>query len=102
MEQTYGQRLQIARKRAGYKTQQALGDRIGFRARTVRYWEADAHQPDAATKELLREVLGNFDAEGDPVEVAIRQSELVKWRQDAVITEYGRQRYEQRRERGTA
>lgn len=95
---TFGERLALARRVAGYRSQQALADKIGVSSRTIRNYERGSTQPDAATLEQLREVLGQFDAQGDAVEVAVRQSELVKWRQDAVISEYEKHRYEQGRE----
>lgn len=101
MEETYGSRLQVARKQAGYRSQQALGDIVGVSAKTIRNYETDVYLPPADMRERLRAVLGRFDATGDGVEVAIAQSELVEWRQDAVRSEYRRHLTEQR-ERGTA
>jgi transcriptional regulator with XRE-family HTH domain len=98
MELTFGQRLQAARKRAGYKSQHALGDRIGVAGRTIRNYEIGATSPDVPTLEKLTAVLGDFVTEGDPVETAVRSSELVKWRQDAVISTYEKHRYDQARE----
>lgn len=95
---TFGQRLQAARKRAGYRTQDALGDVVGVSGRTVRNYENDKTMPDLATLTRLRELLGEFDVEGDPVESAVRQSRLIEWRQNAVITEYQKHLYEQARE----
>lgn len=54
--------------------------------------------PTLAERELIRTLLGPYDAEGDAVEVAVRRSSLVKWRQDAVISEYEKHRYEQGKE----
>lgn len=85
MEATYGSRLQAARKLAGYKRQADLAEIIGVSSRTVRNWETDANLPDPAMRQNLRMVLGKFDVEGDPVEVAVRQSELTVDRQHAVI-----------------
>src|SRR5688572_8588120 len=96
MEGTYGQRLQAARKMAGYKTQQALGDVIGVSSKTIRNYKTGATSPDAATKATLRRLLGDFDDPGDAVESAIRRSELTDWRKAAVISEYQRHLYEQR------
>jgi len=93
----FGQRLALARRRAGYRSQAALGDAVGVSGRTIRSWEA-GKIPGPAELEALRTVLGQFDATGDAVEVAVRQSELHKWRQDEVIATYERHRHEQRRE----
>lgn len=94
-ERTYGERLREARRRAGYKKQQALGDMIGRSDRTVRSWETNHTEPDDADKALLRELLGDFDTEGDPVESAVRSSRLTEDRQYAVISTYKRHLREQ-------
>lgn len=96
--QTFGQRLQAARRRKGFKTQTALGDRLGVSGRTIRNYETGHTMPDLATLQQLREVLGDFDVEGDPVEVAVRESRLIEWRQDAVVSTYKKHLYEQARE----
>lgn len=92
---TFGQRLQAARKRAGYRSQQALGDAIGRSSRTVRNWETDTTSPDRLDIEALREVLGEFDSTGDPVETAVRGSRLTEDRQYVVIATYKRELREQ-------
>lgn len=102
MDDTFGTRLQIARKRAGFKTQQQLADALGVSSRTVRNYETNETRPDVTVLDTLRKLLGNFDAGGDPVEAAIRNSELVEWRQDTVVGFYKRNLAEQREERGTA
>lgn len=96
VKETYGSRLQAARKRAGYRSQQALGDRLGVSSKTIRNYETDVYLPPADMRDELRRVLGHFDAEGDAVEVAIANSELVDWRQDAVRSVYRRNLSEQR------
>ena len=99
MEATFGQRLAAARRVAGYKTQQSLADAIGVSARTIRNYEGDRHRPDAATLAALTKLVGEFaDDPGDPVEVAIRRSELQPHRQSRLIAVYQEQLYEQRRE----
>lgn len=96
MDQTFGQRLQAARRRAGYKSQQALGDVIGVAGRTIRNYETDATTPDLVTLENLRRVLGNFDIEGgDPVEAAVKSSRLTEDRQYVVLSVYKKQLREQ-------
>lgn len=101
MEQTgFGDKLRRARKVAGY-TQRQLGDAIGVSEKAVRTWETGqtaSDRIDPASRVNLRKVLGDFDAEGDPVEVAIRRSGLVKWRQDRVISVYEEHVYDQGRE----
>lgn len=96
MEETYGSRLQAARKRAGIRSQEALGDLVGVSGKTIRNYETGRTNPDADMRDKLREVLGHFDAAGDAVEVAIAQSELVDWRQDAVRSVYRKNLSEQR------
>lgn len=96
METSYGKRLQAARKEAGYRTQEALGDQIGRSGRAVRNWETGANTPDDAIKAELRRLLGPFDSEGDPVEVAIKQSGLTEDRQHDVIGYYLKRVREQR------
>lgn len=98
MELTFGQRLQAARKRAGYRSQEALADLIGVSSRTIRNYELDKTSPDLVTLEELTRVLGDFTSGGDPVEIAVRGSRLVEWRQDAVVSVYKQHLYEQGRE----
>jgi transcriptional regulator with XRE-family HTH domain len=94
-DKAFGERLALARRRAGYKSQAALGNIIGLSARTIRSYES-GKVPDAATLDALRRIVGPFDADGDAVEVAVRQSALIEWRQDAVLSTYKRHLYEQR------
>lgn len=96
MEPTFGERLAAARKRAGFRSQQALGDVVGTSGRTIRNYEIGKTSPDVVMLEKLHQALGNFDAEGDAVEAAIRRSELVEWRQDTVVGFYKRHLSEQR------
>ncbi len=77
---------------------QVVADATGAKVRTVTNWTSGATSPSAADQDKLRRLLGNYDSEGDAVETAVRGSALVKWRQDAVLTEYERHKYEQGRE----
>lgn len=95
-ESTYGSRLQAARKAAGYRSQQALGDLVGKSGKMIRNYETGKNMPPPDVRAQLRRLLGNFDADGDEVEVAIAKSELVDWRQDAVRSVYRRNLAEQR------
>jgi transcriptional regulator with XRE-family HTH domain len=83
---------------AGYKTQKALGDVVGVSGKSIRNYERNVYPPPPDKREALRRVLGEFDTEGDPVEVALRQSQLQPWRQAALIAEYQRHLHEQQRE----
>ncbi len=96
-DEEFGRQLRAARKRAGYRTQQSLGDVVGVSGRMIRNYEAGKHL-EPSMRLRLAKVLGEFAVEGEPVEVAVRSSALVKWRQDAVLTEYERHKYEQGRE----
>lgn len=94
-EPTFGERLAAARRLKGFRTQEALADLIGVSSRTIRNYETGKTKPDAGTLEALQKALGAFDRSGDPVEVAVRQSQLIEWRQDAVVSFYKRNLAEQ-------
>lgn len=94
-ETTFGKRLQAARKSAGFRTQEALGDLLGVTSRTIRYWEADTYPVPLEYRDKLAELLGNIFVEGDPVEVAVRSSRLTEDRQYVVLGTYKRQLREQ-------
>lgn len=94
----FGRRLQAARKNKGFRTQEALGDAVGVSGRMVRHYEA-GRMPPPDVLARLRETLGDFDAAGDPVETAIRMSELDDWRQDTVVGFYKKHLQEQRQSR---
>lgn len=96
-DEEYGRRLREARRRAGFKTQEMLGDRIGRSSKMVRNYEAGKHLTPEI-KAALEEVLGEFADEGDPVERAIRHSQLIKWRQDDLVSKYEKHVYDQSRE----
>lgn len=77
---------------------QAVADAAGVNTRTVTNWTSGTTMPSAREREVLRRILGEYDAQGDPVEKAVRRSELTEWRQDAVLSCYKRNLYEQRAE----
>ena len=93
----HGRRLKVAMSRAA-KDRQAIADALGVGPRTVTNWTSGATMPTPAQRDILRRILGRYDDEGDPVEVAVRGSELVEWRQDAVVSFYKRNLHEQREE----
>ena len=66
--------------------------------RTVTNWLNGHNMPDETAKAAMRRLLGNYEAAGDPVERAVRRSELIEWRQDAVLAVYKRNLYEQQAE----
>lgn len=94
-KQEHGRRLAaaMAAKRYG---RQVIADVTGRDVRTVTNWTRGKTEPSAAEKILLRRLLGQYDHPGDPVEVAVRSSELVEWRQDSVLSHYKRNLHEQR------
>lgn len=80
------------------KGRELVADYAGVKVRTVTNWTSGATMPSDKERAALRRLLGNYDDPGDPVEVAVRQSELHEWRQDAVLSTYKRNLYEQRAE----
>lgn len=77
---------------------QVVADATGVAVRTVTNWTSGATLPSAREREVLRRLLGAYDHGGDPVENAVRSSELTEWRQDAVLSFYKRNLHEQRAE----
>lgn len=80
------------------KGRDLVADYTGVKVRTVTNWTSGATMPSDKERAALRRLLGNYDDPGDPVEVAVRQSELREWRQDAVLSVYKRNLHEQRSE----
>lgn len=93
----HGPLLKAAMARRGYGRKD-VATYVGVEVRTVTNWTSGTTMPSDRQLVKLREMLGDYDVAGDPVEVAVRSSELVKWRQDDVLTRYERNLYEQRRE----
>ena len=94
----HGLRLKAAM--AGRRlSREQVADATGVKPRTVTNWTSGATMPDDRDREALRRLLGDYDNPGDPVEVAVRGSELHEWRQDAVLSTYKRHLHEQREER---
>lgn len=79
-----------------------IADVVGRGVRTVSNWtsETSPTMPTEHEKTLLRRLLGPYDAAGDPVELAIRSSPLVTFRQTKVIGYYQEQLHEQRLQEG--
>jgi transcriptional regulator with XRE-family HTH domain len=98
MTPRYGAALQAARKRAGFKTQEALGDQINRSGRSIRNYERSDRPPEYAVQAELERVLGHFWEEGDEVESAVRRSSLAPFRQTKVLAVYQEQLHEQQRE----
>lgn len=96
-----GERIRRLREQRRW-SQQQLGDLLGVSTKSVSNWERGRNIPRNSMG-ALSELFG-VDIEApaagpaDPVEVALRQSELREWRQDRVLSEYKRNLYEQRTE----
>lgn len=95
----HGRALKRAMSLRGLR-REVVADATGVKVRTVTNWTSGFSMPSARERQALRSLLGDYDAGGDPVETAIRNSELVEWRQDAVLSNYKRNLYEQRAEVG--
>ena len=91
----HGRRLKAAMA-SRRLSREAIADAAGVKTRTVTNWTSGVTMPSDRERSSLRRLLGDYDQPGDPVIVAISQSELVDWRQDAVRAEYRRHLAEQR------
>lgn len=93
-KQEHGSRLKAAMSlhRLG---REAIADKAGVTARTVTNWTRGETMPSELERSLIRELVGNYDAEGDPVEAAVRASRLTEDRQYVVLGTYKRQLREQ-------
>jgi transcriptional regulator with XRE-family HTH domain len=96
-KQEHGTALKAAMARQGMD-RSVIADATGVAVRTVTNWTTGATMPSPRERELLHRLLGAYDQGGDPVEVAVRSSELTEWRQDAVLSFYKRNLHEQRAE----
>lgn len=104
-DETLGERIKRLREAQRW-TQEMLADRLGVSTKTVGNWERGRNDPRSSVG-ALRQVFGRAfdagaqfeDAATDPVEAALRASELIEWRQDAVLSVYKRNLHEQREER---
>lgn len=94
----HGLKLKAAMAAKGYD-RTTVADAVNVKTRTVTNWTSGATMPSDRERAALRRLLGGYDSAGDPVEVALRQSELYEWRQDAVLSVYKRNLHEQREER---
>lgn len=96
-KRTHGLRLKAAMAANGIG-RQAIAEATAVKVRTVTNWTSGATMPTERELVTLRKLLGPYDSMGDPVEVAIRASDLDEWRQDAVLSFYKRNLHEQRAE----
>lgn len=78
----------------------AVADYVGVAPRSVTNWTSEKKpmMPGPVERAALRRLLGDYDMEGDPVEVAIERSTLIRWRRDELKAAYQRHLYEQARE----
>lgn len=90
-------RRAIAEKRL---SRAVVADYAEVGERTVTNWTTAKTMPSDRERVRLRELLGDYEATagGDAVEMAVRRSQLIEWRQDAVISTYKKHLYEQARE----
>jgi transcriptional regulator with XRE-family HTH domain len=93
----HGAALKTAMAVQGVDRQQ-IADATRVGVRTVTNWTTGTTMPSLREREVLHQVLGEYDRGGDPVEAAIRASELTEWRQDLVLSHYKRNLHEQRAE----
>lgn len=93
----HGEQLARAMSLAGVGNQ-TVADATGSSVRTVTNWKTGRTMPSERERDVLRRLLGPYDLPGDPVEIAVRGSELSEWRQDAVLSFYKRNLHEQRAE----
>lgn len=92
----HGRRLRAAMASHAGGNRTTVADAVGVGVRTVTNWTSGKTMPSERERVLLRRLLGPYDQAGDPVELAVRSSELIEWRQDAVVSTYKRHLHEQR------
>lgn len=94
----HGLRLKAAMGRRNL-SRTDVADYMDVRERTVTNWTSGRTKPTEGEIQRLTDLLGPYAADGDPVELAVRSSRLVEWRQDTVIGFYKRNLHEQGEER---
>lgn len=97
----HGLRLKAAMARNGYD-RQVIADATGVQPRTVTNWTSGTTMPSPRELDALVRLLGEYAPEGgaDDVEAAVRRSPLIRWRQNAVLSEYERHLHEQQATEG--
>lgn len=98
-KQEHGLRLKGAMSLKGLG-REAIADKAGVTVRTVTNWTRGDTMPSELERAKIRELLGNYDAAGDPVEAAVRGSDLTEDRQYVVLGTYKRLLREQDEESG--
>jgi transcriptional regulator with XRE-family HTH domain len=94
-KQEHGRRLKEAIGRRADVDRQVVADKAGVKTRTVTNWTSGETMPTPAQRDALRELLGDYDADGDAVEVALANSALTEDRRYAVLSTYKRHLREQ-------
>lgn len=95
----HGPRLKAAMGRLRL-SRQVVADAVGVKERTVTNWTSGQTMPSTGQLEVLRGLLGNYDSDGDPVEVAVGQSRLTDDRKHFVVGTYKRLLREQDEDEG--
>jgi transcriptional regulator with XRE-family HTH domain len=91
----HGRRLRSVMGSRGVD-RKVVADATGVNTRTVTNWTTGKTMPSPTEREALRRLFPDYDTPGDPVEVAVRGSELTEDRQDTVLGFYKRHLREQR------
>lgn len=94
MTETTGQRIKRLREERRW-SQRTLGDLLGVTSKTISNWERDQHIPRASIGALEKAFRQPLES-ADPVESAVRNSELTEDRQTTVLGFYQRLLREQR------
>lgn len=101
MENALGDRIRRLREQRRW-SQQQLADALRVSTKTVSNWERGRNDPRnslGAIEQLFGVDLSAEPAVAEPVEAAVRASELHEWRQDEVLSVYKRNLQQQRAER---
>lgn len=100
-KQEHGRRLKSAMSLKGLG-REAIADQAGVTVRTVTNWTRGETMPSELERAKVRELVGNYDSAGDPVEAAVRGSRLTEDRQYVVLGVYKRElrQQDEERERG--
>lgn len=80
------------------KSREDVATVVNREVRTITNWTSGKTMPSDAERVLMRGLLGDYDNPGDPVEVALLDSELTEDRQYDVLGYYKRRLREQRQE----
>lgn len=93
-KQEHGRRLKAAMSLHGLGRER-IADAAHVTVRTVTNWTSGDTMPSELERSKIREVVGDYDVAGDPVEAAVRSSRLTEDRQYVVLGTYKRQLREQ-------